>query len=1221
MDTTDSTAHHPFDSQEGGIVRPLLSGPTEAARPGAEPGAGRAAETPLFDRHQRAAIAERRNAVVSAGAGSGKTAVLSERYCRLVQADQLAVDRILTLTFTRKAAAEMHERIYRRLSESTDQFVQHQLARFDQAEISTLDSFCGRIVRSRSAHFGVAPSFTVDERENQRLSYRVALDFIGANASDPAMTRFLADNGFEAVLEAGLARLATEEITVARPVSFERMFADQAARLFAAAAELLVRVAELRATVLDAAAEGDAWLREFQQRLAALELPEPALFTLAGDRIGQGDLDVTELAEQAERAADQLAPVIEMLAAIDLRGGSRSKIAVVAAKEQARQARAEHLPRLQSIRFSLRSLEDQHRLFGLLERFQQQVLRARRLAGVLTYHDVVVMAIELLRQEPELRSYYKQQFDRIMIDEFQDNNRLQKELLYLLAERPELCSAEIPAPEQLIPDKLFFVGDAKQSIYRFRGADVGVFRGLAAELAANGGAALALEANYRTHPNLVRFFNAVFAGVFPEPGADYEAEFVGIEPQHAFEHREPKSAQPSVTVAWFDSSANVENGAHETAEVAEAGAQEAYYVARYISAAVEDGRLAISTRDGVRAARYDDFAIVLRSTGNQMQFERMLRLCNVPYTASGMRSLFLDAPAHDIYSVLQLCVHPGDRVSYAATLRSPFVGLSDHGMLEVLLAEQLPFAAYRFSRAADQERYDAARERFAALRAHADRVPVAEMVQTLWFEHGYRYSLLKSGAYHSYLEYYRYLFELAAVPPGQTLAQFLDRVRENLGEFKRLGELDILPEDQSGVRIMTIHAAKGLEFPVVVLADAGNAGRGDQGGGVPYYASSSYGICLNLKPEADNDRVANYFYLEGREEEQRKAEAEARRLLYVALTRAESHVVVSGVLHKRNRKSNSSHLAMLMDALGAHPENPGAFEPAVRFEMHSIKAVGERELRGDGRAATVPIAALASEPEVVERPSERYEYAATELSRRYAALRSAAVSKSGTPGRPATSDTPGTQNIPGPPDTALQRELVVEDTALAADPVLTNELRRTAFGTLVHRVIDWRLDLLRRGLQHPDDPGAYRELAATELIDELEDHELGLVLADAVQLALTFEESELGRLCIGAHTIESEVAFTMPLAVTGHPVWVHGKIDLLVRARGVRECMVIDLKTDLELRAEDYLLQLAIYRDAAASITGMPVRCYLFWLRAGRKLEVRQAPEPAQAAAELLGRA
>ncbi len=1210
-----------------------------------------------FDRRQSAAIAERRNAVVSAGAGSGKTAVLSERYCRLVRDEHIAVDRILTLTFTRKAAAEMHERIYKRLADLDDELVQEQLARFDRAEISTLDSFCGRVARTRSALFGVAPSFTVDERENLRLARRIALRFLGANAADPVLSGYIAANGFNSVLERGLVRLATNEVTVARPLEFDAMFSRQARRLLNAAAVHLQRLEALRAALLELAAEGDRWLLQLQEALASLSLPNAEALRALGDEFlgetaqehgneGQEqyrDRDRAEAGSREERAraaADQLSPAIAFMDGLDLRRGSRSKEGVLAAREQVKDARVTLLEPLRSIRFTLRSLPEHQRLFELLDAFQEQVLQARRQSGVLSYQDVMVMAVELLRREPELRAYYKQQFDQIMIDEFQDNNRLQKELLYLLAERPECCSSAIPAASELETDKLFFVGDAKQSIYRFRGADVGVFRNLAAELPAHAGAALALEANYRSHPHMVRFFNRVFAAVFPEPTAAFEPEFAPIEPQAEYMHPEPEAARPSVTLAWYESDLEPaggetgEGGGEEAGEKAgeepaEAAAQQAYHVAQYIASAVEQGTLQISTRDGVRPARYEDFAILLRSTGNQMQFERMLRLFNVPYTAGGMRSLFLDAPAHDLYSILQLCVHPEDREAYAAVLRSPYVALSDHGMLEVLLAEAAPFSEHRFAAEQDQMRYEDAARRYFELCSLADRVPVEELVRIVWIEHGYRYSLLRNPAYHSYLEYYRYLFELAATPTGQTLEEYLASLRENLGQFKRLSALEILHEDQIGVRIMTIHAAKGLEFPVVILADAGNVGSGERAGGEPYYSSAEYGICLNLKPDAGLDGVeeqaANYFYLEGREEADRQEDAEARRLLYVALTRAETHLLLSGVLHSRNRSADSCHLAMVMAALGIDPAAPDASavppDLPVRLLAEVIAPVAERELRESGRddGRGVGPALPADEDVCVAREPVCYEYAATELNRLFGLLGSFAPTgaqdqrddqaERGEDGEP--NDRAGTSDRAG-----HGRRQAGRTEPLASDPLLGSSARRTGFGTLVHRIIEYRIIERRSGAHPAEDAGAYHALLPPELLGELTAEEARQLLEDGLGLALGFERSELGAELARTGAFESELAFTMPLPGLPASAWVHGQIDLLVHSPA-GPGMVIDFKTDTELRIEDYLLQLAIYRDAAGSLTRSAVRCMLFDLRAGRPLEPQRLPSVAAAVASL----
>ncbi len=142
-------------------------------------------------------------------------------------------------------------------------------------------------------------------------------------------------------------------------------------------------------------------------------------------------------------------------------------------------------------------------IFNLLEEFQKLFLTRKRTSGILTFQDVSKMAVSILKEDINLRNFYKKEFRYIMIDEFQDNNLMQKELLYLLAEKSDLACTEIPGASELEPDKLFFVGDEKQSIYRFRGADVSVFKGLSTELISSGWLALALVPNYRSPPALI----------------------------------------------------------------------------------------------------------------------------------------------------------------------------------------------------------------------------------------------------------------------------------------------------------------------------------------------------------------------------------------------------------------------------------------------------------------------------------------------------------------------------------------------------------------------------------------------------------------------------------------------------------------------------------------------------------------------------------------------
>ncbi|MFP4705189.1 MAG: UvrD-helicase domain-containing protein, partial [Spirochaetaceae bacterium] len=1119
-----------------------------------------------LDDEQREAVNVRRNAVVTAGAGSGKTRVLAERYLRLVLDERVPVDRILTLTFTRKAAAEMYERIYRRLGEHRDEpFAAAQIAQFETAQISTLDSFCARIARNGCTRFGVPPGFRSDEEEIDRLAEDAALAFLLEHRTNPVLARFIAINGFDSVWRAGLAELARSYVLVSRERSAAEGLSAQLAELGRLYRE---RRREVQTTVAEILAlEGSVKaIRTAQAALRDVELEEgwePQ--TAAGPPAGMAELEQA-LAGVGKRTGRSSAEAVV-----------RYKDAVDGLKEAARELRA--------LVSTFAARDELRELYRLVDVFAEQVRAEKRRRALLSYRDVMEMAVDLLRTDASLRAHYRERFSFIMIDEFQDNDELQKQLLYLLsisddaeARRGGDGTVHTLSAADLDESKLFFVGDEKQSIYRFRGADVSVFKALSGELTGAGGKSLELPYNYRSRRSLLSFFNAVFAAALGGAEADYEARFAPLDPPpggRATGGRGPDDrgpddrgtdrsaaegiSEPRVRIAWkpYDETAAEGSTAVVTPEGGStaAGQQpaedllhrdeaEAYYVARSIRDAIRDGTWrAREEAGGERPAGYDDVAILMRSTSNQRHYERMLRLFNVPYTTQSVRSLFESAPAYDVYHVLQLCVHPEDRAAYAAVLRSPFVNVSDDALVRLLLAGRPPFTpeAAAGLGATDAARYRRGVELFGAISSRVDEEPVSRIIADLWYRYGYRYRLLAKPSLHPYLEHFDHLYELARSMDHLPAAMFVEAVRDHLGVYGRRRELEVVRDEQRGVQLLSIHKAKGLEFPVVVLANTGNTGRNSGLGAQPFYLSERFGLTASM-PGADSRLSAgqrvNYFYVEGERENDARELAELKRLLYVALTRAESHLLVTGVFHEKNRNRSDHLLNQLIGAAGLDPDAPAGRtrvgEAAVETELIPDVPRSATFRPATARRGTDPEAVLAGYrgAPLIERSAPRREVTVTELAER--------LEGGGAPAADLRRPSPEQQWVELP--------------AVACEELLQEQDLFDFFGSLTHHLIEL---MLQSGQQvsagapvTPPSP-EIRELPAG-LRREAHRRRLGeedyrRLLECAGEPAARFLASSFASRLVSMR-IETEVPFVLHRSVAGRDLLVRGQIDVLAEA-------------------------------------------------------------------------
>lgn len=1111
---------------------------------------------PMADRldpDQRSAVELRRNGAVSAGAGSGKTTVLAARYLDLVLNDGADVRSILVLTFTRKAAAEMYGRIYGELLSSGKPRALEQVDSFSDAQISTLDSFCSLILRPEAQEYGYPPDFRVDDEECLRIAQAQALSFLLERRENQALREVFARLGFEK--------------------AWKELFADAAARLWTPSEapdipamlrlqeETLARIIRDRAeAVLDAA------------RDAALEAGLPNLSAKARSVLDAFQALPTGFEGRTGRIAEALKPV----AAFNLQffGRSDSEIRIKDAASRAREAAKEAIKAAE--------MEAQAPLaasvLGLLAELGDRVLRAKRRARVMGFRDVARAAVDLLSRKPGIRAGWKKRFRYIMIDEFQDDDELQKNLLYLLAERPDRMETGIPEARDLEPDKLFFVGDEKQSIYRFRGADVSVFRGLTEDLGADGPA---LRTNYRSEPELVSFFNEVFKRILGGATEAWEARFSPIL---------PRAATPggSASVRYLIKARRPSGEREGYRDDDEALA---HGIASFVKASVERGGLRVpdpKAPDGPswRPARYDDFAVLLRSTSKQYLLEKYFRLLGVPYSAGDVCGLFAESPANDIYQALRLAVHPEDGPAYAAFLRSPFVRVSDEAFIRILALELPPFHPEVPALAAlspfDAARFDRGRGILERLQAAADRSPHSVLVRTLWYDEGLRLNLVRKPDAHPFLEHFDYIFSLAADADsrGLTLASFVAEMEPLTGTPERIPDLDAPREAGSGLRILTVHKAKGLEFPVVILPFLDNA-VSPGGRSKAWYNSRSHGITLNLKAWDDPDaKAVNLFYDLAREEESRQESAELKRLFYVACTRASAHLVFASLEPKNADKQGASFHTLLSGGDGLRDPGTGLFPdlPACVQEVPVPDLTDEDYGKLFKGRRVVPIETMAPRYEsarILERAWEPGTVSAT-------AVQAAWAEASG----------------------SLPEEGTWEELPALGFDSLAGEVPETGFGELCHAAVQARLD--------PSGAGA--EVFAAILSGMPEAHRDALA-GEARRLAEGFLASELGRAAAeagAAGTLRTEAAFLHapkedPEAAERRVPTVSGRMDLCFRIGNRVE--VVDFKSDRRRREGEYDGQLAVYRSACRALfPGTEVRTWLFWLRASRAEERGPVP-------------
>nr|MCR5762603.1 UvrD-helicase domain-containing protein [Treponema sp.] len=806
---------------------------------------------------QQKAIGIDINAVVSAGAGSGKTSVLSQRFVHLVLDKKYKVDEILTLTFTKKATVEMYGRIYQKLKEKSPESVSD----FYKANIKNLDSYCTNIARQGCHFYGISPDFTEDEDALHEKIESLALPFILQHRDNQAIKALVQTKNFSDIARELFVDPILQQSTIAEPIDFDKCNENQRQEII------------------------KGWDKEYKKTLGLLNSINGELNDFEGNRnsafikklteaMNQDWPEISDLTEQKIEDSDCQQEIQFLKALINVTSLSlRTPNGCDEIKRIIKDLR-ESLLILTSLVQYVSGYDIIKTITPLLKEFQDKVLHIKRSLGILSFNDVSSLAKCILRDYPEIRQLEKQKYKAIMIDEFQDNNMLQRDILFMIAEKLERTDKGIPSVSDLCPGKLFFVGDEKQSIYRFRGADVTVFRGLSKDFEKGN---LELKENFRSEKNLVCAFNTIFGGFsYPdnkeqnqpsvffkqdngeagEETPEYEAVY------HKVNYPEAKPQESCskelIHVALYDKNQEADEGMLIEEEA------EALWVAKKI-------KELITPASKSTPAKYKpgDIAILFRNYSLQPLYERMLLQEGIPYNCEVVTGFFNDGPVNDIFAMLRLCAYKTDTLSYAAVLRSPFANLSIEETNAILAQSSLsqsegPFAAdsAKILNPQSEAKYRHAKEVYEELCERSKTESLTSLISFLWYNAGYRLETLWNTSVSMYASLYDRMFELARKAEEQTmsLASFVDSMRTYQDEAQKLSNMDIPLEHEDSIHILTIHKSKGLEFPAVFVCGT-HKGSKKETNSTPVYCSRKFGVSINTPPLKEiSDSKENYFY-------------------------------------------------------------------------------------------------------------------------------------------------------------------------------------------------------------------------------------------------------------------------------------------------------------------------------------------------------------------------
>ncbi len=789
-------------------------------------------------------MSTRNNVVVEAGAGTGKTSLLIRVFLdRVLGSPGLApipIERIVALTFTKKAAGEIKERLFKSLSEQASLGsseaergrVRAALQNIDKASIDTIHGFASSLLRLYPLESGLSPDFEIDE---------------GA--------------------------------------LIEEVFEEE-------------------------------WLRWLDVELGD-RAPRSELWISLLQKTDLGQIKKLAKAVISERLGDEslARPCRAVLQAVSEMGESAASLGISPEGEDV-----------------------VGRALRLLLPFREAMRARLSEKGLISFDGLLMRARNLLRDHPKVRDELKGRYDTFLVDEFQDTDPLQGEILFFLAEERGGAGASGALDWERIRlgrGRLFVVGDPKQSIYRFRGADIAAYQRFTRRILEQEGRSTDLEINYRSPADMLGAVNAVFAGLMAEKEG-LQAPYKALKPRPGGETAPTGRAPVEIAVA-------------DAAKAGEGLRLQAAFVAGWIARHCGPGR----------ERRYKDAAVLLRSATALPDFCQALRKSGIPYVSDGEKSFFSAPEAGDMINLVRAARDPSDRSALAGILRSPLVCMEDGDLLRLARAGELDYLKDA-SRATLKSGREAVLCLFKILRrihSMSGRVSLFELLCDLFESLSVRELLSAAYGGQQTAANLAKLLRMSEEFTGdlskgpEEFAAYLARSRK---EGRAEGESPLSDDRFDAVRLLTIHKAKRLEFPVVFLANLpAKAAPPNSGPSVLYdWETGAAGFRIKGKRGTGMADIA-MAYLAPREKA--REDEEQIRLLYVAMTRAREKLFLLG-----RTKISPGSLAALLKKGGTWPGEGSSLEIGGVSIPVRVLAEGERpfeeieSLAGEAPPSSLP---------------------------------------------------------------------------------------------------------------------------------------------------------------------------------------------------------------------------------------------------------------------------
>jgi ATP-dependent helicase/nuclease subunit A len=1136
---------------------------------------------------QQAAVLAPGNVRVRAGAGSGKTEVLAHRFIALLAGDiagaePLSPEQIAAITFTEKATYDMRMRIAQvlesRIRGARDDALRERLSRARRllplARISTIHGFCSRILRENPLEARLDPGFDVlDEFDGQTFLEETCEEFlvVAVRRGDSAARHLVASCTLRG---AGRGKGAMEIVMdlvrdfdrLGRPPewlieSAARTGADVGKRfdIAACARALCTQVDELAARN-DLTAAAQTAVDQLRARWRALRKAIDQI----DERSDSDDFD----------ALDELEQLLPNAA-------SRQKEWVLAIRRRKRRTDAPGLIDLLEQAYGARRAVPRIRdAANLIAQIVVEVRTRKRAQGVVTFDDLLIVTRDTLAQSPQVLARYRNSIGALLVDEYQDTDPVQHAIVVALTQPRD----GLPTPA------LFVVGDEKQSIYRFRGADVRVFRAPLTPAPVE----LPLSESRRSTPAILNFVNSL-AGHVMRPGAqpppDYRVEFT---PEHMLQPHNLRTDHAHTAVEVYLMPKGDGDDALARRQV------EARFIAGRLCALVSSGAQVVERKTNeLRGVKWSDIAILFRAFTDVATYERALDDAGIDYYTVHGRGFFGCREIIDLMSLLGAVNDSTDEIALAAALRSPLFGVSDQCLLEIAFHLDVPRREGRpgprtlsglFNDKSESfewltvGRDDATRAQRAltALRSMRERTPVADIIERTLELTGFESVLLGQRRGRQRVANVRKLVERARAFELHGIfgfAEFVASLRQLVHDEPREAQAQILGESENVVRLMTIHQAKGLEFPVTIVVDMGRRPYRDYSN---YALSRDRGLILCETVGSGHQPLPNPLLDEHRAAEQDEEDAEADRLLYVAITRARDRLVLS-------ESDDGAWSRQVRDFIGKD-----------RIDTFLESSAPEVPIEVAGSHLTLVRIVSPSVPSVVEARA-----VPSPLAPQYADLAKRRIAFSPPPDNELTTSPTALADFDRCPRQYMFRRLLMLPEGTRAGAGSGTRGSALEAGSLAHAILERLAPRLGRHIALDEIDKLVNQLAAGTSLDSAS-------IADIAR-DLTRYADERERASPTETIIGRELPFFLRIADdSDFTLFIRGQIDLLAESDGA--LIVRDYKY---ARADDdpagYEIQLRAYAVAVQEANpDRQVRTELMYLRdALKRIEVR-LPSPAE---------